>query len=53
MPPVPEEERRPARSRRVQVAQAGRRASHLPEFESFATGVPPDKAAVLAGLTLP
>lgn len=27
--------------------------SHLPEFESFATGVRKDKAAVLAGLTLP
>jgi transposase len=28
-------------------------ASHLPEFESFAAGVQKDKAAVLAGLTLP
>ncbi len=27
--------------------------SHLPEFESFAAGVRKDKAAVLAGLTLP
>jgi transposase len=28
-------------------------ASHLPEFEAFAKGVQQDKAAVLAGLTLP
>ncbi len=28
-------------------------ASHLPEFESFAAGIQQDKAAVLAGLTLP
>lgn len=28
-------------------------ASHLPEFESFARGIQQDKAAVLAGLTLP
>lgn len=27
--------------------------SHLPEFELFATGIQQDKAAVLAGLTLP
>jgi transposase len=27
--------------------------SHLPEFESFAKGIQQDKAAVLAGLTLP
>jgi transposase len=27
--------------------------SHLPEFEAFATGIQQDKAAVLAGLTLP
>ena len=27
--------------------------SHLPEFESFAVGIRKDKAAVLAGLTLP
>ncbi len=27
--------------------------NHLPEFESFATGIQQDKAAVLAGLTLP
>ena len=26
--------------------------SHLPEFDSFATGIQRDKAAVLAGLTL-
>jgi len=28
-------------------------ASHLPEFQSFAKGIELDKAAVLAGLTLP
>jgi len=28
-------------------------ASHLPEFKSFARGIQQDKAAVLAGLTLP
>jgi transposase len=28
-------------------------ASHLPELESFARGIHQDKAAVLAGLTLP
>jgi len=28
-------------------------ASHLPEFQSFAKGIQQDKAAVLAGLTLP
>ncbi len=28
-------------------------ASHLPEFKSFAKGIQQDKAAVLAGLTLP
>ncbi len=28
-------------------------ASHLPELESFAKGIQQDKAAVLAGLTLP
>lgn len=28
-------------------------ASHLPELESFARGIQQDKAAVLAGLTLP
>jgi transposase len=28
-------------------------ASHLPEFHSFAKGIHQDKAAVLAGLTLP
>jgi transposase len=28
-------------------------ASHLPEFQSFAKGIHQDKAAVLAGLTLP
>jgi transposase len=28
-------------------------ASHLPEFHSFAKGIQQDKAAVLAGLTLP
>jgi hypothetical protein len=27
--------------------------SHLPELESFARGIQQDKAAVLAGLTLP
>jgi len=28
-------------------------ASHLPELESFAKGIQQDKAAVVAGLTLP
>jgi len=28
-------------------------ASHLPEFQSFAQGIHQDKAAVVAGLTLP
>jgi transposase len=28
-------------------------ASHLPELKSFAVGIQQDKAAVLAGLTLP
>lgn len=28
-------------------------ASHLPELKSFAKGIQQDKAAVLAGLTLP
>ncbi len=35
------------------MALSEMQASHLPELESFVTGVEIDKAAVLAGLTLP